>query len=126
MHEVIKGMVKLSDKIIVLRRRATRTERLLEQAQTQRLEQTQAERFQQLKSVAEQTQRKEFANIKTIPEFERKFAALPSELKPFFPTPEAVRQGEQVRIAGNIQKLQQTMLKVQELCRQKKHWIIFF
>lgn len=94
-------MVKLSEQLQQKNIRATRTQRVMQQQEQLK----QRRDFESLRQRANTIREQRFSNIKSIAEYESEYNKLDPELKPFFASPEEVRQQDAQRKEADKQYL---------------------
>ena len=117
MHEVC--MVKLSAQreVTPLQSRPTRTQRVLvRQEELKRTKEGVRDlaEFNKLKTQAEQLQQTEFSNIQSVDEYQQKYNLLDPKLKPFFSTPDQLKQTQVERIETTKTKIQEKITTAQQ------------
>lgn len=117
MHEVCMGKLSQQREVTPLQSRPTRTQRVLvrqeELRKTKEGVRDLAE-FNKLKSQAEQLQQTEFSNIQSVDEYQQKYNLLDPKLKPFFSTPDQLRQTQIERIETTKTSVQDKINKLQQ------------
>ena len=111
-------MAKLSEQIRSDKppERITRTQRVAQQQKIER----EKKRFENLKKQAKNLQETDFADVKSVDEYEKKYTSLKPELRQFFQTPKTVRAEKQQRIEETKSKLQERQQYADERLEKEK------
>src|SRR6056297_496204 len=111
-------MAKLSEQIRSDKppERITRTQRVAQQQKIER----EKKRFENLKKQAKNLQETDFADVKSVDEYEKKYTSLKPELRQFFQTPETVRANKQKRIEETKQQLEERISYADEKLAEAK------
>ena len=108
-------MVKLSEQLAIQDQRdvrLSRSERVREKQAQQRFlleEAKEKSEFERKQKIAEELQKTNFANIQDLKEYGEKYQQLDPEIKPFFSTPETVKQTQTERIDDNKLKVKEKL-----------------